>query len=374
MSGKSARYDVAVVGGGPAGSAVAQRLAQAGGRVVLIERSWLDRPRVGESLAPAVQPLLTELGVWPEFLGLGPLASYGTRSVWGSDEPEVHSHLVTPWACGWHVERLALDRLLLESARAAGADVMLGRAVSRCVPRGGGWALELKTVARSRQVERELKVTAGVVIDATGRSATVAGWLGARRHVTDRLVSVAVRLEALAGSTEGFVMVESSPDGWWYTAPVPGDAMMAMLLTDSDLCGHAHLGRMPEWWHRLQAAPTTFARVRRGIPVAAPRIYSAISHRLRRSEFSRPWLAVGDAALAVDPISGSGVVRALRTAHAAADTVLALGTGSSRLALDAYERDRDIEYTTYLAERAQYYALEGRWPEATFWQRRRQRR
>ena len=63
-------FDVAVVGAGPAGSATARRLARSGCRVVLLEQSRFDAPRVGESLAPSTNALLTELGVWPRFTGL----------------------------------------------------------------------------------------------------------------------------------------------------------------------------------------------------------------------------------------------------------------------------------------------------------------
>jgi len=82
----------------------------------LIERTRFETPRVGESLAPSVQPLLAELGVWQEFLGLQPLPSYGTRSIWGAETPEVHSHMCSQWGCGWHIDRLAFDHMLAESA------------------------------------------------------------------------------------------------------------------------------------------------------------------------------------------------------------------------------------------------------------------
>ena len=99
-------------------------------------------------------------------------------------------------------------------------------------------------------------------------------------------------------------------------------------------------------------------------------MFSAISQRLRRSELDAPWIAVGDAALAVDPISGSGVVRALRAAQAGTETALALLEGRSPQTIARYEADRDRECTEYLYERAMYYDIERRWPGAPFWQRR----
>jgi flavin-dependent dehydrogenase len=96
---------------------------------------------------------------------------------------------------------------------------------------------------------------------------------------------------------------------------------------------------------------------------------SAISQRLCRSERRQPWLAVGDAALAVDPVTGSGVVRALRSAKAASRTALALLEGCTET-IEQYETEWDGECTNYLHERALYYGAEQRWPKSAFWQRR----
>ena len=73
-------------------------------------------------------------------------------------------------------------------------------------------------------------------------------------------------------------------------------------------------------------------------------MFSAVSQRLRRPDRSSPWLAVGEASLAVDPVSGSGVVRALRSARAGAETALAILDGRAH-AIAEYEADRDVECT-----------------------------
>lgn len=363
-------FDVAIVGTGPAGSATARRLSLHGCRVALIERSRFDSPRVGESLAPAVQPLLAELGVWHQFLALKPLPSHGTRSLWGEATPQVHSHLISPWGCGWHVDRLAFDSMLAEAARTAGAALLCGTTLVRCDGSADGWVLNLLNRSDEGPEQHTFRLRASVVIDATGRAASLAPWVGAQRFLLDHLVSVATQVTGIDTAREGYVMVETTADGWWYTAPVPDGRMMVMLMTDGDLCGRADLASQPAWYSRLQTAEATYARVAGAAPSWGPRVFSAISHRLRRREQRTPWLAVGDASLAVDPISGSGVVRALRSARAGAETALALLEGRTPHTIEAYEADSDIECTTYLHERALYYGIEQRWQESAFWQRR----
>lgn len=354
-------FDVAVVGAGPAGAATARRLALAGRRVVLIERSRFDAPRVGESLAPNVQPLLRELGVWPGFLALSPRPSWGTRSVWGEAEERAHSHVFHPFSCGWHVDRRAFDHLLADAAVAAGAVLLAGETVRDAAFCDGQWYLPAQ------------QLCARVLVDATGRSAKLARHLGAKRLLFDRLVGVATHWTGVAETERGHLLVESAPDGWWYSAPLPEDgAMVTMLMTDADLCATRRLHDIDRWMAAMRQAPSTWQRLAGARRTLPPQAWNAHSQRmLRPGGGDGPWLAVGDAALAVDPVSGSGVLRALRTAKAAAEAVEATlrRPADAGAVMAAYEADRDDECSAYLPERAQYYAAEPRF-DSPFWRRR----
>ena len=363
-------WDIAVVGAGPAGAAAARGLAQAGCRVVLVERSDFAGPRVGESLAPGVQPLLRELGVWAQFLALQPLPSHGTRSLWGGPEIQEHSHLITPWGCGWHVDRGAFDRMLAEAAHAAGAQLLCRTTFHGCHRAGEDWELELECHNEDDSTRRRFWIRAKLMIDATGRVARLARWAGAKRLLFDRLVGIATEFHGIDVAHAGYVMVEAARYGWWYTAPIPGDRMVAMLMTDSDLSRGEGLAAEAGWYASLRDTTATWGRLAGGAPAWGPRLFAAVSQRLCRNGPSPQWLAVGDAALAVDPITGSGVVRALRSAKAAVPVVLALLANETPLTIDAHERERDLECTAYLQERAWYYGMEQRWRNAAFWRRR----
>lgn len=371
-------FDAAVIGAGPAGSASARWLALQGWRVGLLERTRFEAPRVGESLPPNIQKPLRELGLWSEFLALSPLPSWGTDSVWGDATQQSRSHLFTPYGCGWHVDRQAFDQMLAHAAAAAGASLFQGVTLRGSEHRTGWWWLHTTGDAHRAEGSGQT-LRARVLIDATGRRAQVARSLGAKCILFDRLVGVATHWAGVDVAEQRHLLVEAAREGWWYSAPLPArkhhevDAMIAMLMTDADLCARLRLTTTERWQAVLQSTQVTRRRLDLARCVSTPQVHCAYSQRLSRDGASDagPWLAVGDATLAVDPISGSGVMRALGTARAAADTVNELlGRPHAREStLNAYEAARDKECTSYLLERAQYYeAAHGL--DAPFWQRR----
>jgi flavin-dependent dehydrogenase len=81
------------------------------------------------------------------------------------------------------------------------------------------------------------------------------------------------------------------------------------------------------------------------------------------------WLATGDAAMAVDPLSSNGISYALISG---AGVALAMDhwLSGDRSTSYTYENELDKEFEEYLRIRHNYYSMETRWPDATFWKRR----
>lgn len=393
-------FDVVIVGAGPAGSSAALSLARRGVRVALLERSSFEVPRIGEALAPAVQGELVALGAWREVQALGPLPSWGTRALWGAEQPHAHSHLASPYGHGWQVDRRAFDEALALAAARAGAELVLGATLRASEWQGEAWQLLVARRGPGARARREARanaetgsaglvsLSARVLIDATGRPAAVGRALGAQRLLFDRLVGVATCWEPLGTSERGHLLVETAGEGWWYSARLPpgsrdvsGEPMLAMLMTDADLCAQGQQHRRSGWHAALDATHATRQRLHGARCIDAPSVHLAHSQRVQRADrtdradrtASRllPWLAVGDAALAVDPLSGSGVLRALRSGRAGADTAARLleQPPIARDALAAYEAEQDAECTKFLIERAQHYAAEQRF-DTPFWKRR----
>ena len=160
-------FDALIVGAGPAGSAVAIQLARAGWSVALIESQCFPRRKVcGECIAASNLPLFEALGIGDTFNFLAGPDLRSVRLLRGDRMAEAElpaaDHARYPW--GRALGREALDSLLLEQARAAGALVFQPCTVQAILGGPGSWHCELRQMAPTAL----LRLRAKVVVDAHG--------------------------------------------------------------------------------------------------------------------------------------------------------------------------------------------------------------
>lgn len=354
-------FDVAIVGAGPAGSALALQLARAGARVALIERQRERAFRVGETLPPAIAPRLQRLGVWDRFMDTRPRASDHMLSAWGSAELQSQSFIAHPHQLGWQIDRARFDAMLAQAAVDAGAVLHAGCRVHEFDgDAAAGWRLHME--------ESENALHARWLVDASGRRARIAARLGSERIRIDDLIGVALLFAGgNEGDASGGAMIEAVRDGWWYSARLPAGEALAVFMTDADLLRGA--GDPTKFaLARLMEAPHTARRVQHLRPPLRASVWPAASQRLTRAA-GAGWLALGDAALARDPLSSSGIDFALVSAELACATLVAAQSGDEA-AIAHYAAAIAHDFDAYCALRAQFYALERRWPDAPFWARR----
>lgn len=357
-------HDVVVVGGGPGGCACGLTLrAHAPGlSVVLLEASDYSAPRLGETLPPAAGAVLRHLGVWEAFLASGPRPVYGTVAAWGAGLEAENDYLFHRAGEGWHLERSRFDAMLAVAAAAAGVEV---RAATRLVAAERAdalWRLRLSTGET---------LAARQVVDATGAGASFARRCGgAANVVSDRLAGFA-RFFRETRPADPRTRVEAFAQGWGYTAGLPGGMRVAVCMTDSDLAGALSLAEADPWMALVaRAAPGIAAALDGAEPVGGVVVRAARSRRLDPAA-GEGWLAVGDAASSVDPLSSQGVLRALRSGIYGGYAVGDLLARGDPAGVERYRAFASREYAGYLRSRARYYAQEARWPEETFWRRRR---
>jgi flavin-dependent dehydrogenase len=351
-------FDVVVVGGGPAGLAVAGALQKRGRSVAVLERTSYERTRAGETLDPETFPLLKALGAWD---ALGPFLDAqvphrGVRSAWGSSETEEKASIFHALGEGRHVQRALFDAAMCAWAESTGATVR--RDAGTCIVKRHGDTFRAEP-ARGEHVD------ARHFVDASGRGAPASARLADRHWLAvDREIAVVARKRG-ARDLGYELLLEAAELGWWYSVPQADGALVVALVTDSDLIATGDRPTLSARFAKALAKTVHTAARCEDTSEESIAIVRADSGFLMHAEHD--WLPVGDAAMATDPLAGNGVARALRSARDVVDRI------DAKLRGDATPSTAPMlqKIAQYLDRRASYYEIETRWPDAPFWARRR---
>jgi flavin-dependent dehydrogenase len=321
---------------------------------------------MGEALPPTARRLLADMGLLEEFLRGWNLPCHGNRAFWGDQGMIETDFLSDTDGHGWHFDRASFDAWLRGVAVTRGALLAMPARLDAVERDDAYWHVRLAGT------DGQLKLRAAVLIDCGGRAAPVARRLGARpsRLAKDRLMcSWAVGRDRDGVSGAGFSVVEAAEEGWWYTAPMPGQRRVVAFFTDSDLPARRSVSSGPALLAHAMAT-------------------DEIGRLLDEAEFEmlhagwRPayswwlevcagpgWFAAGDASISFDPLSSQGLLHALFTGLAAAEGAERWIRGDVD-AYGSYGRVLEGIHAAYWRNLKHCYVAEPRWLAAPFWRRR----
>ena len=296
-------FDVLVAGAGPAGCATALSLADYAPNleVGLVDGSVARHAGIGEAVPPPIRPVLAHLGVWDAFIAAGHCPSYRTVAAWGDSRLASNEFVVHAQQAGWRLDRAVFDAMLVQAATSRSA-VHLRSKVVALAHHKSEWRVSLSDGTAH---------SARFVVDATGRAATVARRCSFRAVNLDTLVGCCLHATSRSDGTEG-VMIETFAEGWWYTAAVPRRGRVIACMTDADRVRPLGLSYGEGFLRLLAETKYVQQVVDISRPIGRPRIFPAGSRRLQ-GKTTLPLLCVGDAAMCYDPVSGQGIIKALRS-------------------------------------------------------------
>lgn len=366
----AAAFDVAIVGGGPAGAAAALELARGGCRVTLLEAGPAQRPgRCGELLSGKALFALDALGVASWLQRSRQIECHGVEASWGIPGLVFTSAICNPFGGGYFINRGAFEHMLLAKARRLGVHVQYNVRLHSVERARSGFTLGLRPTARGKRRARALptSVEARYVVDASGQARALTRRLGVRAVRFDRQIALVAWLNAAPCTTPlpASLLLEACEAGWWYTAPVPssapGGSAVSAFVCDP-LCAGA---TSPEqrWQAQLLALSHTPLRLA-GYRIRRFEVVVAGTSKLER--VSGPdWIALGDAALTFDPLSSRGLHEALSSGLQFARAFSAGG-----ISAEDYQSQCDLEFETYRATLRWFHEREERWPHSAFWRTR----
>ena len=349
------RYQAVVIGGGPAGSTAAWRLARAGRRVLLVERERFPRFHIGESLLPASNAVFRALGLDERVRGEGFVEKRGAS--FATEDGELSSYIdftacpSVPAPLTYQVPRARFDQLLLEHADEAGVEVRQDCRAREVAFEPGGVTLELVPSREASVREASARVEAEVVIDASGQAGFLAKRLRLRRVDPDlRHVAAYAHFEGVAqpsGERAGDIRIVSRRDMSWIWLIPLSEALTSVGVVMPRL---RPTGEKPEDLldRHLAETPVVAEQVTGAKRVSQARYEADFCYAPRAYAGDR-WLLAGDAGSFLDPVFSSGVLLALESGYEAGEAVdRALVQGDvSAHAFAAYQRTQRCRYRAF---------------------------
>ena len=335
-------YDVAIIGGGPAGSTAAALLARAGRRVVLFEREKFPRFHIGESLLPFSMKAFTRLGLHEKFLRAGFLKKYGGEIMGACSDTGTKFYFKDGYRSqtdhAYQVRRSDFDKVLLDHAAESGAEVHEQTLVSNVVFRADEVTLSYKSVScnevgsarcADRPSQRDAPTTEGeiqarYIVDASGRT-SVLGRQFKLKKTYDHLQKLSIfahydsvwRPEGIDGT---LTVLVRAVDRWFWLIPVSHERTSIGVVLDSETFRKSNLSADDFLDQALAEQPTIAKRMTNARRVSKTYVEADFSYRSARLYGDR-WILTGDAAGFIDPIFSSGVFLAVFSGEKCADAL-----------------------------------------------------
>jgi flavin-dependent dehydrogenase len=352
-------YDVAIIGGGPAGSVAGAALVRAGHRVLILEKEKFPRFRVGESLLPASTDTFDRIGVKEKLDRAGFLIKHGGEisSACGTARGVYlfRNSLNARWTTSYQVDRSKFDQVLLDHARDSGCEVRYEVSVNAVHFNDEEVALLLDGSGEP--------VRAKYLIDCSGRNALLANQLKLKApysHLRKFSVFAYYQGPPLPPEPEAsLTRMIRARDCWCWVIPMAEGKCSVGVVMDHDRFRSLRVSPEQAFEQCVREQPEVYNRIGQAQRFTPVRATADFSYRVKKM-FGDRWLMAGDAAGFIDPVFSSGVYIATYSGEQAA---IALQTAlarprARRRAFHRYQKLVEERFATYLKLTSGWYTQE----------------
>ncbi len=344
--------DIAIIGGGPSGSTLACLLARDGKNVGLFQPENNASIMVGESMVPAVVPILRRLGVEERIKSIGRFKPGAAFYIKGESTPTfTFDHIpgnLPPYA--YNVPRKEFDRVLLENAVDAGAEHFQFQAQVESAD--DGERVELSPDLPDR-VFNTFDGQPDLVVDATGRARLLPDLLDLPSEEVGHTRGAALftHLDRMKETDDGNVHTEVFDRGWAWRIPLRDRVSIGIVTAHShmDQVGETNEERLNHFLNNVPRLRHLSEHSERIEPIYRFDNYQLLTNQIR----GRNWVLLGDTAGFVDPIFSTGLYLSMSSAELLAGKL----TSHQPLdhALQRYEKTVLQELSTWQDVIKQYY-------------------
>jgi len=347
------KYDVAIIGGGPAGATCGSflRLFRPGFKVGIFERETFPREHVGESQLPLCCKILDEIGAWDKIEQAGFPVKIGATYRWGNsdglwdfnflpsgdiqDIPRPAKFEGQRLLTAFQVDRSVFDKILLDHARELGCQVSEGTAVRQVLKKGhrvDGLVLEDGTVIEARYY-----------VDASGHAGFLRRAMGVPVEEPSTLKNIAIwdywqnaewAVKLGIGGTR--IQIMSVGYGWLWFIPLSPTRTSLGFVCPADYYRDSGLRPEELYLKAISDEPRIRVLVKNGEregPFQTTKDWSFLAERW----CGENWFLIGESGGFADPILSAGMSLAHASAREAAFSILEMGTGRDKWLREQYE-------------------------------------
>jgi flavin-dependent dehydrogenase len=308
----NAEVEICVLGGGPAGSIIAHRLAALGHRPILLERDAPTQPHKVESFSFSILTILNSLGLSDAVATATIRRERRALVRWQSDltRPKFFE------SASLLIDRPLFDQKLRQAAAGAGAAVL--RPASARAPQhhpSGRWLIPVTTTFGP------MSILANFLVDARGKR-----WSTSSCHDGPRTVAMSATWY-VPHSTYVETRTEAGADKWFWGCPLDNDLYSATIFVDATRVAGLSCSERHDFYCELLGQSHLLRNLRRGELITPIFVRDATS-RIAKDLIEKDFLRVGEAAFSMDPLSSQGVQRAIVSGlqgGAAVHTILTKG-------------------------------------------------